>query len=68
MLLNKTIEQSCLEVEEELELEEIRKFKFEYHKRRQLEDADWQAEVKKEVTRIKQKNKAVETARIKRKQ
>jgi len=68
VLLNKTIEQSCLEVEEEHELEQIRKFKFEYHKRRQIEDADWQSEVKKEVQRIKQKNKALETARIKRKQ
>jgi hypothetical protein len=41
VLLNKTIEQATLEVEEEHELEEIRKFKYEYHKRRQLEDADW---------------------------
>lgn len=34
VLLNKTIEQACLEVEEDHELEQIRKFKFEYHKRR----------------------------------
>ena len=41
VLLNKSIEQACLEVEEENELEEIRKFKYEYHKRRQLEDSEW---------------------------
>jgi radial spoke head protein 3 len=68
VLLNKTIEQATLEVEEEHELEEIRKFKYEYHKRRQLEDADWQQEVKREISRIKQKNKALDNAREKRKQ
>jgi hypothetical protein len=62
------VEQACLEVEEEHELEQIRKFKFEYQKRRQIEDLEWQAEVKKEVTRIKQKNKALENARNKKKQ
>jgi hypothetical protein len=34
VLLNKSIEQATLEVEEEHELEDIRKFKYEYHKRR----------------------------------
>ena len=57
-----------LEVEEEHELEEIRKFKYEYHKRRQLEDSDWQSEVKREIQRIKAKNKALDNARRKRKQ
>ena len=56
VLLSKSIDQAVLEVEEEHELEEIRKFKYEYHKRRQLEDSDWQSEVKKEIGRIKQKN------------
>ena len=41
VLLNKSIDQAVLEVEEEHELEEIRKFKYEYHQRRQLEDTDW---------------------------
>jgi hypothetical protein len=68
VLLSKSIDQAVLEVEEEHELEEIRKFKYEYHKRRQLEDSDWQSEVKKEITRIKQKNKALDNARRKRKQ
>ena len=67
-MLSKSIDQAVLEVEEEHELEEIRKFKYEYHKRRQLEDSDWQSEVKKEIQRIKQKNKALDNARRKRKQ
>lgn len=33
VLLTKSVEQALLEVEEETELEEIRKFKSEYHKR-----------------------------------
>ena len=35
VLLTKSVEQALLEVEEETELEEIRKFKSEYHKRQQ---------------------------------
>ncbi len=57
-----------MEVEEEHELEEIRKFKYEYHKRRELEDAEWQTEVKREMLRIKLKNKNWENARNKRRQ
>ena len=53
VLLSKSIDQATLEVEEEHELEEIRKFKYEYHKRREIDDQDWQLEVKKEITRIK---------------
>ena len=68
VLLSKSIDQATLEVEEEHELEEIRKFKYEYHKRRQLEDNDWQSEIKKEISRIKIKNKALDIARQKRKQ
>ena len=49
MLLNKSIEQATLEVEEEHELEHIRKYKYVYHKRRQAEDADWHQEVKREI-------------------
>ena len=68
VLLSKSIDQATLEVEEEHELEEIRKFKYEYHKRREMDDQEWQSEVKKEITRIKIKNKALDNARIKRKQ
>lgn len=68
MLLTKTIEQSLLEVEEETELEEIRKFKAEYKKRQvDLRDS-WEEEVKREIQRIKHKNKALKNARQKREQ
>jgi hypothetical protein len=57
-----------LEVEEETELDEIRKFKNECYKRKQNEREDWEQEVKKEIARIKQKNKALKNARMKREQ
>lgn len=41
VLLGKTIDQACLEVEEEFELEDIAKFKEEYKRRREAEDSDW---------------------------
>ena len=53
MLLTKTIEQAILEVEEETEIDEIRKFKNECGKRKQAEREDWEQEVKKEIARIK---------------
>lgn len=66
VLLTKTIEQAILEVEEETEIEEIRKFKSECSKRKQAERDDWEQEVKKEIARIKQKNKILSIARAKR--
>jgi hypothetical protein len=66
VLLSKTVEQAILEVEEETELDEIRKFKGECHKRKAGERDDWEQEVKKEIARIKQKNKALNNARLKR--
>lgn len=68
VLLTKTVEQAILEVEEETELDEIRKFKRECGKRKQTERDDWEQEVKKEIARIKQKNKALNNARVKREQ
>jgi hypothetical protein len=68
VLLTKSVEQALLEVEEETELEEIRKFKSEYHKRQQQAHENWVQEVKREVSRIKQKNKALNIARAKREQ
>jgi hypothetical protein len=53
VLLTKSVEQALLEVEEETELEEIRKFKGEYHKRQQQAHDQWVQEVKHEVSRIK---------------
>lgn len=66
VLLTKTIEQSLLEVEEETELEEIRKFKQDYQQRQVDLKREWEDEVKKEIQRIKQKNKAVKQARLRR--
>lgn len=68
VLLTKTVEQSILEVEEEAELDEIQKYQSEWDSRRDAERADWKQEVKKEITRIKQKNKAVRNALVKREQ
>ena len=41
VLLTKTVEQAILEVEEETELEEIRKFKTEYQKRQDAASESW---------------------------
>jgi len=42
VLLTKTVEQAILEVEEETEIDEIRKFKTECQKRKQGERDDWE--------------------------
>lgn len=55
-----------MEVEEETELDEIRKFKTEYRKRQEELRGDWEEEVKREISRIKQKNKALNKARMRR--
>jgi len=68
VLLSKTVEQACLEVEEEHELEEIRKFKTDYRKRQEDLRSDWEDEVKREIQRIKQKNKILNKARMRREQ
>lgn len=68
VLLTKTVEQSLLEVEEETELEEIRKFKADYQKRQVNLRDNWEEEVKREIQRIKHKNKAIKNARAKRDQ
>lgn len=68
VLLTKTVEQSLLEVEEETELEEIRKYKQEYKKRQvDLRDS-WEEEVKREIQRIKHKNRDLKNARARREQ
>jgi len=57
-----------MEVEEETELDEIRKFKSEYEKRQVNLHNAWEEEVKREIQRIKQKNKSLKQARTKRDQ
>lgn len=68
VLLSKTCEQAILEVEEETELSEIRKFKAEYEKRQEEKQNKWEQEVEREINLIKQKNKALHNARAKRDQ
>ena len=68
VLLTKSVEQALMEVEEETELDEIRKFKSEYQKRQVNLHNAWEEEVKREIQRIKQKNKALKQARTKREQ
>jgi hypothetical protein len=53
-------------VEEESELTNIRSYKKEVEKRKIGEREDWEQEVRKEVQRIKQKNKVLAVAREKR--
>lgn len=53
VLLTKSTEQAILEVEEETELQEIRKFKQEYQKRQENAHAQWDQEVKREISLIK---------------
>ena len=68
VLLNKTVEQAILEVEEETELNEIRKFKAEYQKRQERNHNKWEEEVEREINLIKKKNQALNNARAKREQ
>ncbi len=55
-------------MEEETELDEIRRFKNEAYKRQQDERDGWEQEVKREIARIKAKNKALKQARARREQ
>ena len=65
VLISKTIEQSTLEVNEEIELEQITKYKEAFGKRRKEEREDWAEEVKAEVERVKAKNKLLNEYREK---
>lgn len=68
VLLSKTVEQALLEVEEETELAEIRRYKDGAQKRQTEEREEWEQEVKREIARIKAKNKALKAARGRREQ
>jgi hypothetical protein len=59
VLLTKTVEQALLEVEEETEIDELRRFKEGAYQRLSEEQDEWAREVKREIQRIKQKNKAL---------
>ena len=68
VLLSKTVEQAILEVEEETELDNIRRFRGEAQTRHQEDRDDWEQEVKREIARIKAKNKALKLAKQRREQ
>ena len=59
-----TVEQALLEVEEETELDEIRRYMDEAYKRLADERDGWEQEVKRGIARIKAKNKALKAAKI----
>lgn len=53
VVVDKTLEQALLEVEEEEEAEKLLRYKQEGARRRAQEREDWEQEVRKEVARIK---------------
>ena len=63
VLVEKTLEQSMLEVDEETEVRMIRKYKGEYGQRRKMEKDDWSRMVEEEVKRVKAKNKKLNEGR-----
>ena len=64
VIINKTLEQAELEVEEEYELEAMRLFKKQYLERRKLEEEENLTELRREEEAIEQKNKEVERRRV----
>jgi hypothetical protein len=65
VVVDKTLEQALLEVEEESELKALDKFKKEIERKKQQEKDDWKHEIKEEKARLKQKNELLEVMRKK---
>ena len=63
VLVNKTLEQAVLEVEEDVEILQIRKFKKEYADRRTMDRDEWARRVRDEIKLLKEKNTLRERAR-----
>merc|ERR1711937_783449 len=59
VLVNKTLEQSLMEVEEEHEIESMQNFKSEWLAKQSNQMADWQDQVKAEERRWKEKEEVV---------
>ena len=57
-----------MEVEEESELDSIRKYRADYEKRQSAYSENWASECKREVQRIKNKNKLLKAAHHRREQ
>eukprot|EP00831_Metopus_contortus_P054702 TRINITY_DN4607_c0_g1_i10.p1 TRINITY_DN4607_c0_g1~~TRINITY_DN4607_c0_g1_i10.p1 ORF type:complete len:224 (-),score=55.41 TRINITY_DN4607_c0_g1_i10:10-681(-) len=66
VLVGKTLEQARLEVDEDAEIEAIRKYKSEYAERRQIERDDMEAMVEEERKRLIKKNDLLQREREKR--
>mmetsp|Transcript_85349 Transcript_85349/g.265300 ORF Transcript_85349/g.265300 Transcript_85349/m.265300 type:complete len:462 (-) Transcript_85349:92-1477(-) len=59
VIVNKTLEQSLMEVEEEHELEQMRQFKDEWYKRQERMMQEWQRQVEEEWGRWEEKERIV---------
>lgn len=60
VVVDKTLEQSLLEVEEETELQNVEKFKKECERRTTQENEEWVQEIKIELNKNKAKNQLLE--------
>lgn len=67
VLVNKTLEQALMEVEEEHEIAAMQSFKAEWKARTALQMSEWQDQVKEEQRRWKQKEQVVRQCREKKK-
>lgn len=63
VLINKTLEQSIMEVEEEYELDQMSDFKTEWMKRQEAMMKDWEAQVAEEWVRWGQKDEVLKKKR-----
>ena len=66
VLVSKTLEQAQLEVDEDSELDSIKRYKSEYKERRKIEKEDWENQVKEELKRVTKKNELLSREREKR--
>lgn len=63
VIVNKTLEQSLMEVEEEYELAQMQDFKTQWYKRQEKMMADWEAQVEEERVRWRQKEELLQMKR-----
>lgn len=63
VLVNKTLEQSMMEVEEEFEMEQMAEFRVEFFSRQEKMMKDWQAQVNQESVRWEKKEMVVKRKR-----
>jgi len=63
VLINKTLEQSVMEVEEEFEMEQMTSFKTEWFKRQAAMMKDWERQVSEEWVRWRKKEEVVKQKR-----